>query len=230
MLPRLILPIVFILVVIGFVLNHQPNTPQNAIRYVSLGDSYTYGEGALPGKEDWPTLLTEDLKVHGVPILLAQNLGHDNWTSQQVIDLELPIYKTIHPSFATLLVGANDWVQNIPPELFRQRFSYLLDQMLIELPNAQRLLVLTIPSYDTTPYGIGLGLSRNDGVTIQNYNQIIKQEADKRSVTVIDLFDISKAMRDDPTLLSPDQLHPSAKEYKIWEQLIFPVAYDKLKS
>jgi lysophospholipase L1-like esterase len=31
-------------------------------------------------------------------------------------------------------------------------------------------------------------------------------------------------MRDDPTLIARDGLHPSAKEYARWEAMIFPVA------
>ncbi len=36
-------------------------------------------------------------------------------------------------------------------------------------------------------------------------------------------------MKDNPDLIAQDGLHPSAKEYKLWEQMIFPVAYSVLK-
>ena len=36
-------------------------------------------------------------------------------------------------------------------------------------------------------------------------------------------------MGKDGSLVAPDGLHPSAKEYAIWETLIYPVAYGMLK-
>jgi hypothetical protein len=40
----------------------------------------------------------------------------------------------------------------------------------------------------------------------------------------VDVFEISKQMKDDPGLVAADGLHPSARECAIWEKLIFPVA------
>lgn len=40
----------------------------------------------------------------------------------------------------------------------------------------------------------------------------------------VDIFPISQQMKNNKELVAADGLHPSAKEYAIWETLIFPAA------
>ena len=55
------------------------------------------------------------------------------------------------------------------------------------------------------------------------FNDIIKQEAAVRGWQVVDLFALSQGMKNNPGLTAADGLHPSAKEYALWEGMIFPV-------
>ena len=88
------------------------------IRYVALGDSYTIGTGALP-EESWPAVLTRHLKSDGVAVDLIANLGRNGWTTQDVLQYQLPVYKTLKPDFASLLIGVNDWVQGVDAKIFQ---------------------------------------------------------------------------------------------------------------
>jgi lysophospholipase L1-like esterase len=56
----------------------------------------------------------------------------------------------------------------------------------------------------------------------------IAAEATNRGLRVVDVFPTSKEMRDDPSLVGADGLHPSAKEYVEWEKIIFPVVFELL--
>ncbi len=217
---RLLLPLLALILLIGFAVSKQQAFE---IRYVALGDSYTQGIGA-GRNQDWPSVLVADLRKHGVNIGLTANLGQGGWTSRQVIDLQIPLFHTLKPDFATLQIGANDWVRGVTPETYRENIREILDQMLKDLPSTQ-IIVVTIPDYSITPEGVATGLGREASTGIQEFNQILKEESEKRKIQVVDVFEVSKAMRDDPTLVSEDRLHPSAKEYAIWEQLIYPVAY-----
>src|SRR6266436_1157639 len=85
------------------------------IRYVAIGDSYSIGEGASPN-ESWPALLTRHLNAQGVHVDLVANPSRTGWTTQQAIDLELPIFLGSKPNFGTLQIGVNDWVQGIDAE------------------------------------------------------------------------------------------------------------------
>ena len=195
----------------------------NQVRYVALGDSYSIGEGASP-EQSWPSLLTRHLSSQGIKIALVANPSVTGWTTQQVIDLELPTFRAARPTFATLLIGVNDWVQGVTENQFRRNFDYLLEQMVATLPGTNRLLVITIPDFSVTPNGPKYARGRAIAQGIQSFNKIIVEESAKHSVQVVDIFSVSQEMGDDPSLVASDGLHPSAKAYREWEKIIFPAA------
>jgi len=198
------------------------------IRYAVIGDSYSCGEGATP-KESWPALLTQHLNAQGLHVDLVSNPSVTGWTTKDAIDRELPKFVNSNPNFATLLIGVNDWVQGVDEATFRNRFSYLLDQMLAVLPDKKRLLVVTIPDFGVTPTGPKYSRSRNIHEGIMHFNQIVTEEARKRGLSVVDFFPLIKKMGQDKSLVAKDGLHPSAKEYAEWEKIIFPVVLELLK-
>jgi len=204
----------------------QTNTEK--IRYAVIGDSYSCGEGAKP-TESWPALLTEHLKWLGVNIDLVANPSVTGWTTKDAIDKELPKYVNSNPNFATLLIGVNDWVQGVDETAFRNRLSYLLDSMLAVLPNKKRLLVVTIPDFGVTPTGPKYARGRNIHEGITQFNKIVTEEARKRGLQVVDIFPLSKNMGHDKSLVAKDGLHPSARAYAEWENIIFPAALELLK-
>ncbi len=205
----------------------QPKNEEERIRYAVIGDSYSYGEGASPN-ESWPALLTQQLKAQGLDVDLVSNPSVTGWTTKDAIDKELPKFVNSSPNFATLLIGVNDWVQGIDETTFRNRFSFLVDQMLAVLPNKKRLLVVTIPDFGVTPTGPKYSRGRNIHEGILRFNQIVTEEARKRGLEVVDIFSLSKKMGQDKSLVAKDGLHPSAKEYAEWEKIIFPVALELL--
>jgi len=198
------------------------------IRYAVVGDSYSCGEGASP-KESWPALLTQHLNAQGLHVDLVSNPSVTGWTTKDAIDRELPKFVNSNPNFATLLIGVNDWVQGIDETTFRNRFSYLLDQMLAVLPNKKHLLVVTIPDFGVTPTGPKYSRGRNIHEGIMQFNQIVTEEARKRGLSVVDIFPLSKKMGKDKSLVAKDGLHPSAKAYAEWEKIISPVVLELLK-
>ena len=205
----------------------QEKTDQQRIRYVAIGDSYSIGEGASPN-ESWPALLTRHLNDKGVHVDLVANPSRTGWTTQQAIDRELSIFVDSKPNFATLQIGVNDWVQGIDAETFRKHFVVLANRMLEVLPSKNRLLVVSIPDFGVTPTGPRYARGRNISEGLTRFNQIIVEESNKRGLRVVDVFPISKKMRDDPSLVAPDGLHPSAKEYAEWEKIIFSVGFELL--
>lgn len=201
---------------------------QERILYAAIGDSYSIGEGAAPN-ESWPSILTRHLHEKGVHADLVANPSRTGWTTQQAIDLELPIFVNAGPNFATLQIGVNDWVQGVDEAAFRKRFVFLVERMLEVLPNKNRLLVVTIPDFGITPSGPRYARGRNISEGIATFNKIVTEESAKRGLRVVDVFPTSKQMQNDPSLVAADGLHPSAKEYAEWEKIIFPAALELLK-
>ena len=206
----------------------QDKADNQKIRYIAIGDSYSIGEGASP-EQSWPAILTRHLNENGLHVDLVANPSVTGWTTQQAIDRELPIFVQSKPTFATLQIGVNDWVQGVDEKTFRKRLTFLLDQMLALLPDKKRLLIVTIPDFGVTPTGGHYARGRNISEGLTRFNEIINEEAKKRGLKVADVFKLSKKMGTDPSLVGPDGLHPSAKEYAEWEKIIFPIALDLLK-
>jgi lysophospholipase L1-like esterase len=221
--------VVFLVNIAAFVAvaDEKSDKKNEPVRYVAIGDSYSIGEGASPD-QSWPAVLTRHLNAEGLHVDLIANPSVTGWTSQQAIDRELPIFIKAKLNFATLQISVNDWVQGVDETTFRKRFTLLVDQMLAVLPNKDRLLIVTIPDFSVTPTGARYSRGRNISEGLTRFNEIINDEAKKRSLKVVDVFPTSKAMKNDPSLIAADGLHPSAKEYAEWEKIILPVASQSL--
>ena len=202
----------------------EMTNPNHEIRYAAIGDSYTIGEGAREPDEAWPTLLTQSLNKDGINIRLVANPSKTGWTTKDVIEYELPEFDAVNPDFATLLIGVNDWVQGVDAVTFQNNLSFIVDHMLARLQNKKNLVLVTIPDFSVTPSGGQYAHGRDISQGLTAFNEIIKQEADKRNLQVVDIFPVSLEMKGNPELVAADGLHPSAKEYAIWEKLIYPIA------
>lgn len=204
------------------------NNTSDEIRYIALGDSYTAGTGASP-EESWPVLLTKRLQDKGVRLRLVANLARSGWTTKDVIEKQLPVYKSAQPSLASILIGANDLVRGGSPKIYRQELAFLLDQMLAVLPDRRKLFVVTIPDYSITPAGQEFAAAVDVSAGLRAFNKIIYEEARRRNLVVIDIYDLSQRMAQDPSLISADNLHPSAQEYAIWAERISHAVYEMLQ-
>lgn len=193
------------------------------IRYAAIGDSYTICEG-VPEDQRWPNLLTKHMNEKGIQTELVCNPSVMGYTTQQVIDEELPVFEKSNPNFATLLIGVNDWVQEVDSTRFRENFEYIVDFMLVRLPGPERMIIISIPDFGVTPEGPKYSRGRDISAGLAEFNAIIKEVADERGIAVVDVFLISKKMATDPSMVWDDGLHPSAKMYAEWEKMILPVA------
>lgn len=204
------------------------NMDKNKIRYVALGDSYTICEGAS-ADESWPVILTKHLNEKNIPVELVANPSRTGWTTQDLIDNELAIFDSSKPDFATLCIGVNDYFQGIDTSIFHKNLIHILDHVQGKLSDKTKLILITIPDYSVTPFGAKYAVGRDVPKGLTEFNNIILAEAKRRNLKSVDLFEISKGMKDDATLVAKDGLHPSAKEYALWEKLILPVAESLLK-
>lgn len=218
---KTILIVLFCTIAIAFLCFRNMN--EGVVKYIALGDSYTIGTGSDP-KDAWPILLTKHLNEAGIKTELVANPSVNGFSTQNLIDYELPVFDKSGATFVTLLIGVNDWVRNISASTFNKNLVFILDHVQKKLPNQNNILLVTIPDFGVTPQGAYFGNDRDISKGLTEFNDIIKAEAQKRGLLVADIFEISKNMKDNTELTAPDGLHPSAKEYTIWETLIFPEA------
>ena len=202
----------------------QKQQPKKAIKYIAFGDSYTICTGSNTEAEHWPNILTKHLNEAGIATELTFNPSRNGYSTQNMITNELPLLKTNTLDFATLLIGVNDWVRQVDIGTYHKNLNYSIDEIQKKLSNKKHLLLITIPDFGITPQGAGYGSGRDISKGISEFNNIIKSEAKKRGLACVDIFTISQQMKGNKDLVAADGLHPSAKEYAIWETLIFPEA------
>src|SRR3990170_5210517 len=153
------------------------------LRYVALGDSYTQG-ARVRMQDNWPNQLVRALDGE-IPMVVAANLAQSGRTSQDVIDEQLWVLRTLRPELVSLLVGANDVIApDVGPDDYRANVATILDALLAELP-AQRIFVVTTPDYTLTPRGGDYGDPAVQRAGIEEANAILGEEAASRGIHVI---------------------------------------------
>lgn len=215
-----------LVIIISFFMmfNPQKQEPKKPLKYIAFGDSYTICTGTNLVAEQWPTILTKHLSEAGIATELTFNPSRNGYSTQNLITNELPLLKTNSIDFATLLIGVNDWVRQTDTETYHKNLIFIIDEIQKKLSNKKHLILITIPDFGVTPQGAGYGNGRDISKGISEFNTIIKSEAEKRNLTCVDIFALSQLMKGNQELVASDGLHPSAKEYVLWEKLIFPVA------
>ena len=186
------------------------------LRYVALGDSYTIGTSVAEA-ERWPNQLVAQLGE----LELVANLGVNGFTTQDVIDEELPELQRLRPELVTLLIGVNDVVQSVPEATYRGNVALILDR-LAGAVGAGRVIVVTTPDYTVTPAGGDYGDPVTQSAAVRRNNAINTELAHARAISVVDIYDLSLAAATDRSLVASDGLHPSGAQYALWVGRIGP--------
>jgi lysophospholipase L1-like esterase len=206
---------------------HPATPPPGAARLLALGDSYTIGQG-LAEDARWPTQLTARLREQNIAIGAPELIAKNGWTTDdlaQALDLLQPRGPY---DLVTLLIGVNDQYGGRAVEDYRPKFRALL-QRAIELAGgrAAHVLVVSIPDWSVTPFATRFDPAEIEA-EITRYNAVNREETQRAGARYIDITPSSRTASGDDTLLADDGLHPSAKMYDAWVQLILPAARSAL--
>lgn len=190
------------------------------LRLVTLGDSYTLG-ARVRRQDTWPSQLVRALEGR-VPLQLAANLAQMGKSSQDVIDEQLWVVRSLQPQLVGLQVGVNDVIfPGITLDDYRANVERILDELLAQLP-PERVFVVTSPDYTLTAHGADYGDPIEQRAAIREVNRLIGEAAAARGILAVDISPASDRVTEDPSLLTTDGLHPSAKQYAAWVDLIAP--------
>jgi lysophospholipase L1-like esterase len=200
-----------------------PTASSGDIRYVALGDSYTIGTNESESAR-WPNQLVVKL-AGSVGLQLDENLGVNGYSSANVLDRELPQLDALRPDFVSLLIGVNDVVRGTPAANYRANLIAIFDFLLDRLP-ANRIVVVSTPDYTLTPAGNSFGDPLQQRAAISEFNGIEQEVAQARGIKFVDISGVANEVAEDAELVAGDGLHPSAKQYAAWAELIAPVVAD----
>ena len=189
------------------------------LRYVALGDSYTIGT-SVREDERWPDQLVGAL---GGALELVANPAVNGYTAADLARDELPVFERSDPDFASVLIGVNDVVQGVAPAAYAATVAAILETLRARLP-ADRIVAVATPDYTRTPQGAEYGAPAERRAGIVRANAELATACAARGIAFVpDIFEISRRVADDPTLVADDGLHPSGRQYALWVDAIVPV-------
>lgn len=194
-----------------------------AFRFLSLGDSYTAGEGLKP-QAGWPHQLARLLVNSDIPAEKPRVVARTGWTTADLIEGIRQASITGFFDMVTLLIGVNNQYQGLPVEDYEDEFRILLHHALkYAQGHPERVVVLSIPDWGATPYASGKDKAMI-ATEIDVYNKINHTLASKAGHEYIDITSLSRTGDGNAESLAGDGLHPSEVQYARWTQLLYPIA------
>ena len=201
------------------------NQANSTYSYLALGDSYTIGE-SVPSPDNFPNKTLQLLKSAGYNFKQAEIVAKTGWTTDELQNNINNHSFTPPYDIVTLLIGVNNQYRGRPVDEYKPQFENLVKQAIqFAGGKADRVIVLSIPDWGVTPFAAGRD---RDQIAreIDAYNAANKTISENYKVHYIDITPGTREAAQDLTLLAPDGLHPSGKEYYRWSEKLT----DKIKS
>ncbi len=200
-----------------------PDQTAKKYYYLALGDSYTIGEKVLP-QDNFPNQVYAMMKNDSMDFQYPRIIAKTGWTTDELeggivaASNADPLRSTY--DFVSLLICVNNQYRGRSVESYKPEFEELLKKAIAYAGNTtERVVVLSIPDWGVTPFADGRDRAQI-AREIDAYNAANKQIAEQYHVHYIDITPWTREAAADVTLLAPDGLHPSAKEYKRWAERI----------
>ena len=146
-----------------------------------------------------------------------------------MINGELPQLWPKRPEFVTVLIGVNDVVQGLGLASYRANVAEILDALVGRLP-PERLLTVSTPDYTVTTQGAAYGDPIRQAAAIRAVNAVLAESSAARSISHVDIHDLSLRATDDRSMIAGDGLHPSRAQYALWVDRIAPAVQRLLES
>lgn len=181
-------------------------------RFLALGDSFTIGTGTTPDRS-FPAVLVRIWAERGRTVALS-NPAVNGYTTDDLIDDELPLVASFRPTLVTVLIGANDIVRGSGEERYRRQLGTIHEKVRADAPEAH-VVALPQPDWSLSPAGSGFGDVAAIARKVERFNAIARNEATRAGARWIDLFPLMRE-QGRKKMFAPDGLHPSAEAYAEW--------------
>lgn len=196
--------------------------------YLALGDSYTIGE-QVPLKENFPYQTAALLHKKGFGIADPVIVAVTGWTTDELAAAIREHHLENTFSFVTLLIGVNNQYRGRSLENYKGEFTSLLNLAIGFAGGvSQHVFVLSIPDWGVTPFAEGKD-RKKIAEEIDAYNKANREITQQHKCYYLYITDSTREAAKDNSLLAPDGLHPSAKEYKVWAEHLAPLIEEALK-
>jgi acyl-CoA thioesterase-1 len=178
------------------------------LRYLALGDSFTIGTGSEPEKS-FPARLAARCRS----AVSVRNIAVNGYSTQDIVDLELPEVPRFAPHLVTLAAGANDIVRGVSPDEYRARLRVIFRAL--HAAGVARVVTLPQPDWSLSPAAQAFGDPGALHARIVGANAILREETAIAGGTYVDLFPLMESQAR-AGMIAQDGLHPSAEAYDAW--------------
>ncbi len=204
----------------------MPNQP---LRFLALGDSYTIGE-SIPASGRWPLQLVHQLQAKGLPFEAPIIIAQTGWTTAELQAGIAEAKPKGRFDLVSLQIGVNNQYRGRTLDEYRRQFVSLLD-LAIAFAGGQpdHVMVLSIPDWSITPFAEGRDRAAIHAA-IDRFNAVNRAESLKAQAHYIDITPASRLAAQDEALLAADGLHPAEQMYSAWVQLALPAALVALEN
>lgn len=219
--------------------NQKPDIPeetkntntQTNFKLLSLGDSYTIGQGVCETcsfpeqlknklKSEMGSDKTFDLKI----------IARTGWPTTSLIRAIDDENLSNDQDLVTLLIGVNNQFQGTSFSIFENEFVQLINKS-VAFAKGQKsnIIVISIPDYSFTPVGSNYANTSSISSEIDTYNQFIETYCKTNAIDFINITDISRSGLNNSSLIADDGLHLSTLAYERVVNRLLPLALEKLK-
>jgi lysophospholipase L1-like esterase len=187
-----------------------------APRVLALGDSFTIGTGS--GEQaSYPARLCARWPGPEKGKLVLRNLAVNGYTTQDLLDEELPQVRDFSPDLVFLAIGANDLVRGSDEAEYRSQVRRILTALRgLSVPPAA-LVALPQPDWSLSPAASSFGDPAAIAAIIERFNAILREEVTAVGGRYADLFPLMRRQAR-AGMVAGDGLHPSAAAYDEWAQ------------
>ncbi len=200
----------------------------NPFSYLALGDSYTIGE-AVPLLESFPYQVVQQLRLSNVDFQAPEIIAKTGWTTAELLSTMRRHSFLDQYDIVTLLTGVNNQYRKLPFDQYRNELKQLIKAAIILAGNRTgRVVLISIPDYGLTPFSATLNAT-TISKELWDYNLFGSEIAQQNGIHYLNIGDSFKHTQTDASLLAPDGLHPSAKEYQKWAILLRLLIQKSLK-
>ena len=192
--------------------------------YLALGDSYTIGE-SVDFRMNFPNQLLKKLKKDKkLGINAVKIIAQTGWTTDELQTAmnEANIHEHQY-GLVSLLIGVNNQYRGRDVESYKTEFESLLQQAIaLAGGDKSRVFVVSIPDYAYTPFG-----KRNEDISngIDIYNAANESITKKYGVNYGNITPISRKGTRLTHYVAADDLHPSARQYSRWANLLYNIFF-----
>jgi lysophospholipase L1-like esterase len=190
--------------------SEAPAPTGDAVRYLAIGDSLSQGVGATDESTgSFPALLAEAWRAEGCEVELL-DAGISGYTAGQMLAEQVPQIEEFSPTLITFQSGANDIVNGVTIDQYRDDVGAVLDAA---TASGARVFVLAQNEWFRGPAFEGYGEDLDEQRAA--YDEVMIEEAAARGAEFLDLRDLYTQEADEE-LWVEDGIHPTPEVYESW--------------